>query len=72
MFEDAFGTGFFEYQSNIFGPVFHDIDTRLVAFQAMEMQNPLRNIMEESILECNHQWYLEGFAYISQREVLDD
>ncbi len=44
--EEAFYTGFFEYQSNIFGPLVQDLGARYVAYQTMEMQNPLEDILE--------------------------
>ena len=43
--EEAFYTGFFEYQSHIFGPMLHDLGARYVAYQEMEMQNPLHNLL---------------------------
>ena len=44
--EEAFYTGFFEYQSHIFGPLVQDLAAKFVAYQAMEMQNPLEDILE--------------------------
>ena len=46
--EEAFYTGFFEYQSNIFGPLVQDYGLRYVAYQAMEMKNPLHDTLESA------------------------
>ena len=43
--EEAFYTGFFEYQSSIFGPLVKDYGLCYVAYQAMEMKNPLHNTL---------------------------
>ena len=67
-FEDAFYTGFFEYQTRVFGPLVHDLGARLVAYQAMELQNPLHDILEDAQRERDYQRYQRGLAYINRLE----
>ena len=68
IFEDAFYTGFFEYQTKVFSPLVQDLGARLVAFQAMELKNPLRDILEETRLERDYQRYKRGLERIHQVE----
>lgn len=70
-FEDAFYTGFFEYQSQIFGPLCTDLAARLVAYQAMELQNPLRDTLEDARKERNYQRYRKGLERINLIEARD-
>ena len=46
-FEDAFYTGFFEYQTQIFGPLVKDLGARLIAYQAMEHKFPLWDMIKD-------------------------
>ena len=70
-FEDAFYTGFFEYQSHIFDPLVHDLGARLVAFQAMELKYPLRDTLEDARRERDYQRYVEALKYINQSNIKD-
>ena len=62
-FEDAFYTGYFEYQSKIFGPLVEDMGARLVVCQAMELQNPLRDILEDTRQERDYQRYIRAIEH---------
>ena len=70
-FEDAFYTGFFEYQSHIFGPLVHDLGARLVAYQAMELKFPLRDMIEDARRERNHKRNLKALEYINKTTIRD-
>lgn len=70
-FEDAFYTGFFEYQSHIFGPLVSNLAARLVAFQAMELQNPLRDVLEDARRERDYRRYEEGLDRINLLDSVD-
>ena len=66
-FENAFYTGFFEYQSHIFGPLASDIGSRrLIAYQAMECKFPLRDMIEDARRERDYQRHLRALDYINQ------
>ena len=65
-FEDAFYTGFFEYQTQIFGPLVKDLGARLIAYQAMERKFPLRDIIEDSRRERDYQRYLKALDYVNK------
>lgn len=67
-FEDAFYTGFFEYQTKIFSPLVEDLGARLVAFQAMDLKNPIRDILEETKRERDYQRYKKVVEYINRME----
>ena len=54
-FEDPFYTGFFEYQTQIFGPLVKDLGARLIAYQAKECKFPLRDIIEDARRERDYQ-----------------
>lgn len=47
-FEEAFYTGFFEIQTNIFSPINQDLRSRFVAFQQVELKMPLRDVLRDS------------------------
>ena len=64
-FEDAFYTGFFEYQTKIFGPLIEDLGARYVAFQAMELQNPIRDILAEARRERNYQRFKRAVEMVN-------
>ena len=68
-FEDAFYTGFFEYQTKIFGPLVHDLGARLIAYQAMERKHPLRDVIEDARRERDYQRYLKAMDYINKDKV---
>ena len=65
-FEDAFYTGFFEYQTQIFGPLVRDLGTRLIAYQAMERKYPLRDMIEDTRRERDYQHYLKALDYVNK------
>ena len=65
-FEDAFYTGFFEYQTQIFGPLVKDLGVRLIAYQAMECKFPLRDIIEDARRERDYQRYLKALDYVNK------
>ena len=65
-FEDAFYTGFFEYQTKIFGPLVQDLGARLIAYQAMERKFPLRDVIEDARRERDYQRYLKALDYINK------
>lgn len=71
-FEDAFYTGFFEYQSDIFGPLVRDFGARLIAYQAMECKYPLRDMIEDTRRERNYQRHLKAFDYVNKDKVWYD
>ena len=61
---------FFEYQSSIFGPLVEDYGTRYVAYQAMEMKNPLHDTLESAEKERKiHRWQAGLNAIIEQEEL---
>ena len=68
MFEDAFYIGFFEYQSHIFGPMVQDMGARLIAYQAMKLQHPLRDMVEDARRERDYQRHKRGLEYINRLE----
>ena len=69
--EEEFYTGFFEYQSNIFGPLVQDLGARYVAYQALEMQNPLEHILESrERQQCMERWE-EGLRQIQHQHQMD-
>lgn len=65
-FKDAFYTGFFEYQTQIFGPLVQELGARLIAYQAMECKFPLRDIIEEVRRERDYQRYLKALDYVNK------
>ena len=67
-FEDAFHTGFFEYESHIFIPMVQDLGAPLIAYQAMEQQHPLRDIVEDARRERDYQRHKQGLDYINRLE----
>lgn len=70
-FEDAFYTGFFEYQSHIFGLLIHDLGARLVAFQAMELKYPLKDMIEDARRERDYQRHVEALKYVNRTNIKD-
>ena len=68
-FEDAFYIGFFEYQTQIFGPLVRDLGTRLIAYQAMERRFPLRDVIEDARRERDYQRYIKALDYINKDRV---
>ena len=50
-FEEAFYTGFFEVQSNIFSTTKADLQSRYVAFMRMEKEMPLQDVLADAELE---------------------
>ena len=69
--EEAFYTGFFEYQSSIFGPLVKDYGTSYVAYQAMEMKNPLHDTLESAEKEQKIRQWQAGLKAIIEQEELD-
>lgn len=67
-FEDAFYTRFFEYQSHIFGPLVRDFRAMLIAYQAMELKNPLQDIVEDAKRKRDYQRHKQGLEYIHKME----
>lgn len=49
----------------------NDIGAQLITYQAMEVQNPLHDIIKEAIVKRNHQQHLKGLAYINRLEIED-
>ena len=64
-FEDAFYTGFFEYQTKIFRPLVKDLGARYVAFQAMELHNPIRDILAKAQRERNYQRFKRAVEMVN-------
>ena len=50
-FEEAFYTGFFEVQSNLFSMLNQDLRSRYVAFMQMEKEMPLKDVLADAALE---------------------
>lgn len=46
-FEEAFYTGFFEVQSNLFSLINQDLSSRFVAFLRMEVEMPMRDVIAD-------------------------
>ena len=69
--EEAFYTSFFEYQSSIFGPLVEDYGTRYVAYQAMELKNPLHATLKSAEKERKIRQWQAGLKAINEREELD-
>ena len=65
-FEDTFYTSFFEYQTQIFGPLVKDLGARLIAYQAMECKFPLRDIIEDARRERDYQRYFKALDYVNK------
>ena len=70
-FEDEFYTGFFEYQSHIFGPLIRDLGAQLIAYQAMEMKFPLWDMIEDTRRERDHRRHLKALEYINKTTLRD-
>lgn len=56
-FEEAFYTGFFEVQSNIFSMINNDLRSRYVAFMRIEKEMRLKDVLVDDELE----WYIRRF-----------
>ena len=69
--EEEFYTGFFEYQSSIFGPLVKDYGARFIAYQAMEMKNPLHHFLESEEKERKYRQWKEGLKAILAQEEID-
>ena len=50
-FEEAFYTGFFEVESQIFSMMNQDPRSRYVVFMCMEVKRPLRDVVAEAELQ---------------------
>lgn len=72
IWEEDFYTGFFEYPSSIFGPLVKDYGARFIAYQAMEMKNPLHHFLESKEKEQKYcQWKDNGLKAILAQEAMD-
>ena len=70
--EESFYTGFFEYQSHIFGPLVSDLGARFVAYQQMEMQNPLEDILESRERQKRQMRWEHGLQQLQLQQKLDE
>ena len=62
-FEEAFYTGFFEVQSNIFSTANADLRSRYVAFMRMEKEMPLQDILADAELEQRIRRFGQGLSW---------
>ena len=70
--EECFYTGFFEYQSHLFGPHVSDLGARFVAYQQMEMQNPLEYILESRERQQRQMRWEHGLKQLQLQQKLDE
>ena len=62
-FEEAFYTGFFEVQSNIFSLIHKDLRSRFVAFMRMQIEMPLKDVLADAELEQRIRRYRSGLNF---------
>ena len=66
-FKEAFLTGYFEIQSQIFGPNPAELQTRYVAYQRQEYANPLPQVIEDLETQQRLRQYQDALHHIWQQ-----
>ena len=62
-FEEAFYTGFFKVQSNLFSTINTDLRSKYVAFMRMEKEMPLQDVLADAELEQRIRRFRQGLSW---------